>query len=74
MYNTINLNSATRIVDMMKASRNPNLFLQEMAKTNSGVREVVDLVNKTGDPKSAFYQMASAKGVDPEAILSMIRK
>ena len=74
MYNTINLNSAKRIVDMMKASRNPNLFLQEMAKTNSGVREVVDLVNKTGDPKSAFYQMASAKGVDPEAILSMIRK
>lgn len=69
-----NLISARRIVDLMKSSRDPNRFLQEMAKTNSNVREVVEMVNKTGDYKSAFYQMASAKGIDPEAILSMIKK
>ena len=72
--NQSNLNNAKKIIDLVKASRNPNLMLQEMAKTNANVREALDLVSKTGDAKSAFYQMASAKGVDPEAILSMIRK
>ena len=69
-----NLNRAKKIVDMMKASENPNAVLQEIAKTNQSVRQVMDLVNKAGNPRDAFYQMASAKGVDPEAILSMIRK
>lgn len=72
--NQNNLNNAKKVIDLVKSSRNPNLMLQEMAKTNSNVREVMDLVNRTGDAKTAFYQMASAKGVDPEAILSMIRK
>ena len=72
--NQSNLNNARRIVDMMRASRDPNQFLQQMAKTNQNVRQVVDLVNRTGDARSAFYQMAASKGVDPEAILSMIRK
>lgn len=72
--NQSNLNNAKRVIDLVKSSRNPNLMLREMAKTNSNVREVLELVNKTGDAKSAFYQLASAKGVDPEAILSMIRK
>ena len=72
--NQSNLNNAKRVIDLVKSSRNPNLMLREMAKTNSNVREVLDLVNRTGDAKSAFYQLASAKGVDPEAILSMIRK
>ena len=72
--NQSNLNNAKKVMDLVRASRDPNLMLQEMAKTNSNVREVVDLVNRAGDPKSAFYQLAAAKGVDPEAILSLIRK
>lgn len=52
----------------------PNPILQAMASRNANLKEVLDLVNKTGDPKTAFYQMAAAKGVDPEVILSMIRK
>ena len=72
--NQSNLNNARRIVDMMRSARDPNQFLHEMAKTNQNVKQVVDLVNRTGDARSAFYQMAAAKGVDPEAILSMIRK
>lgn len=52
----------------------PNPILEQMASRNKNLREVLDLVNKVGDPKTAFYQMAAAKGVDPETILSMIRK
>ena len=51
-----------------------NPILQAMASRNANLKEVLDLVEKTGDPKTAFYQMASAKGVDPEVILSMLRK
>lgn len=52
----------------------PKFILEQYARTNKNVKEVLDVVNKTGDPKKAFYQLAAAKGVDPEAILSMIRK
>ena len=69
-----NINQAKALMDAARSARDPNQFLIQYAKTNSTVREVMDMVNKCGDPKTAFYQMASAKGVDPEAILSMIRK
>ena len=52
----------------------PNPMLQALASRNANLKEVLDYVNKAGDPKSAFYQMAAAKGVDPEVILSMLRK
>jgi hypothetical protein len=67
-------NSAKAMVDMMRNARDPQMLLREYAKTNRNVREVMELVDKCGNPKDAFYQMASAKGVDPNAILSMIRK
>ena len=73
MYNN-NYENAKVIMDIARNSKDPRAMLQTIAKTNPRVREVMDIVNRTGDPKSAFYQMASAKGVDPEAILSMIKK
>ena len=73
MYNR-SYENAKVIMDIARTSKDPTAMLQKMAQTNPRLREVMDIVNRTGDPKSAFYQMASAKGVDPEAILSMIRK
>ena len=69
-----NINTIKPLMDFVRNSRNPQQALQNLAMTNRNVREVMDIVNRTGDPKSAFYQMAEAKGVDPEAILSMIRR
>ena len=69
-----NINNAKAMVDMMRGASNPQALLREYAKTNRNVREVMDYMERCGDPKTAFYQMASAKGVDPEAILSMIKK
>jgi hypothetical protein len=66
--------NALEIMNAMRSAKNPQELLEEYARHNKNVREVIDMVNKCGDPKTAFYQMASAKGVDPEAILSMIRK
>lgn len=66
--------NAIEIVNALRSSNNPKQLLEQYAKTNKNVREVVEMVNKVGDPKTAFYQMASAKGIDPDAILSLIRK
>lgn len=73
MFNN-SYNNAKTIMDIARVSKDPNAVLNKMAESNPRLREVMDIVNRTGDPKSAFYQMASAKGVDPEAILSLIRK
>ena len=62
------------VINAVRYARNPQAMLEQYAKTNKNVREVMDMVDKCGDPKTAFYQLASAKGVDPEAILSMIRR
>lgn len=70
----MNFNNAKAMVDLMRGAKNPQMLLREYAKTNSNVREVIDYMDKCGNPRDAFYQMASAKGVDPEALLSMIRK
>ena len=70
----MNFNEAKAMVDMMRNAKNPQLLLREYAKTNQNVREVMNYMDRCGSPKDAFYQMASAKGIDPEAILSMIRK
>lgn len=70
----MNYNNAKAMVDMMRGVKDPQLLLREYAKTNQNVREVINYMDKCGNPRDAFYQMASAKGVDPEAILSMIRK
>jgi len=73
MYNN-SYENAKVIMDIARGSKDPKAMLRNIAQTNPRVREVMDIVDRTGDPKSAFYKMASAKGVDPEAILSMIRK
>lgn len=70
----MNINDAMAMVDMMRNAKNPQMLLREYARTNQNVREVMDYMDKCGNPRDAFYQMASAKGVDPEAILSMIRR
>ena len=70
----MNYNNAKAMVDMMRGVKDPQLLLREYAKTNENVREAINYMDKYGNPRDAFYQMASAKGVDPEAILSMIRK
>lgn len=62
------------LMGMMRGLKDPREFLKQYAQTNSNVKEAMNYLDKCGDPKTAFYQMASAKGVDPEAILSKIRK
>lgn len=55
-------------------SNNPIQFLQNLAKNNPQLSQVMNMVNMSGrTPRDLFYQMARQKGVNPEEILRMFR-
>ena len=62
------------MMNIVRSAQNPQAMLNQMIQNNPQMKQVMDLVNQSGgDPKTAFYQMAEAKGVDPEQILAMLR-
>lgn len=69
-----NLSQIKNMMNMVKSAGNPQAMLQSMMQSNPQIKQVMDIVNKSGgDPKTAFYKMAEEKGVDPEEILAMLR-
>lgn len=62
-------------IQMCKAGGNPQNILQSMISArNPRVLQAMQLVKSMGgDPKSAFYNLAAQKGVDPDSILSMLK-
>ena len=67
-------NNVKQMANMMKASRNPQAMLNQLAQNNPQAKELVNLLNSSNkSPKELFYQMAQEKGVDPNEILGMLR-
>ena len=62
-----------QMFSMMRNSRNPQAVMEQMIKSNPQVKNIVDMVNASGDPKSLFYKLAQERGVDPNTILSKLR-
>ena len=62
------------MMNMVRVAQNPGMMLQAIAQNNPQLKQVIDLVNKSGgDPRSAFYQMAKDRGVDPNQILNLLK-
>lgn len=63
------------MAQMYKSGGNAQNMLQSMLSAkNPQMAQAIQLVNSMGgDPKTAFYQLASQKGVDPNSILSMLQ-
>ena len=62
------------VVQAIKASRNPNMMLQQLAQSNPNVASAMNLVQQYGgDPQKAFYEEARKRGIDPNQIISMLR-
>ena len=40
---------------------------------NPQMRQVMELVKKYGDPRTAFYALAEQKGVDPQTVLDSLK-
>ena len=70
-------NSSQGILELMQQIRNspnPDAAMQNLASTNPQVQSVMEYINKNGgDARTAFYNLAAQKGVDPNSILNQLR-
>lgn len=57
----------------MNAVKNPMAFLQNQFNQTQ-IGQAMNLIKQNGgDPKTAFYNLAKQKGVDPNDILKQLR-
>lgn len=61
-----------QMYQLLKTSNNPSAMMQQLINNNPQMSQLIQLVNQFGgDPKTAFYNEAKRRGVDPNTILSM---
>lgn len=64
----------SQMIGMVKASENPQAAVNQMAQSDSRMQQVMQIVNQNGgDAKTAFYNMAKQRGVDPNTIISQLK-
>lgn len=67
-------NSLINAMNQISQSKNPQQTVQEMLLRNPNFKEIVSYINQNGgDARSAFYNMAAQKGIDPNTILSKLK-
>ena len=70
----LTMNSLKPMIDMVKAAQNPQVMLEQLARSNPQLKGVMDMVNANGgDARSTFYKMAGQRGIDPDTILKLLR-
>ena len=69
-----NSNSLLGLMNQVKNSSNPTKMMEKMLTSNPNFQGVVNYINQNGgDAKTAFYNLAAQKGVDPNTILNQLR-
>lgn len=67
-------NSLFAVFNQIRNSPNPNQAMQQLLNNNPQYQGIMEYINQNGgDAKSAFYNMAAQRGVDPNSILSQLR-
>lgn len=67
-------NSLFAVFNQIRNSPNPNQAMQQLLNSNPQYQGIMEYINQNGgNAKSAFYNMAAQKGVDPNSILSQLR-
>ena len=62
------------LMNQARNSPNPDAFAQNLLATNPKFQGIVSFINQNGgDAKTAFYNLAAQKGVNPEAFLRNLR-
>lgn len=62
------------VFNQIRNSPNPNQAMQQLLNSNPQYQGIMEYINQNGgNAKSAFYNMAAQKGVDPNSILSQLR-
>lgn len=69
-----NSNSLLDLMNQVRNSSNPTKAMEKMLTSNPNFQNVVNYINQNGgDAKTAFYNLAAQKGVDPNTILSQLK-
>ena len=62
------------LINQVRNSPDPNAAMQQLMMTNPSVQNAMNYIQQNGgNAKAAFYNMAAAKGTDPESILKFLR-
>ena len=62
------------MINMIQAANNPTAAVNQMAMNDPRMQQVMQVINQNGgDAKTAFYNLARQRGVNPEDILNQIR-
>jgi D-arabinose 1-dehydrogenase-like Zn-dependent alcohol dehydrogenase len=63
-----------QIFEMAQVMQNPQAVVGQMMGNNEQLQQVMQYIREHGgDPKSAFYELAKEKGVDPFGVLKQAR-
>lgn len=74
MYGNQNGSSVFGLINRVRNSKDPNSEMQSILMENPSFQGMMDYISQHGgDARSAFYNMAAQKGVDPESILRQLR-
>ena len=69
-----NLQPIKQMMQMVRGAQNPQAMLQTLAQSNPQLRQVMDVVQQSGnDPQRAFYALCEQKGINPNTILDALR-
>lgn len=61
--------------NQVRQSKNPDQVMQRLLANTPQYQEIMKYIDQNGgDAKTAFYNMAAQKGVNPETILSRLRR
>lgn len=59
------------MIAMVKNSKNPQALINNMMAQNPQINGILNQYN--GDSKAAFYGLAQQRGINPNAILKMLK-
>ena len=66
-----NIQMIKQMAQMIKSSGNPQMMLQNLLSQNPRTNQLMNAFG--GDPKTAFYNLARSKGIDPDQFVTMIK-
>jgi len=73
-FNNSNSNSLLDMINQVKNAPNPKVAMEQLLMNNSNFQGVMNYINQNGgDAKTAFYNLAAQKGIDPNSILKQLK-
>ena len=67
-----NFQQLKNLYGMMQNAQNPQAFLQNLARQNPQLQQVMQMCNST-NPRDVFYALCKQKGVNPDEILNQLK-